>query len=139
MPQRRNGWIDGYSPPSGGSPSSSRPARRREGPRRRAASAAPAASAAGAACAEASGTGTVAVSIKDFSFEPSAITAKVGDTVTFTNTGAATHNATLDAGGCATPDIQPGKADGLPFTVAGTYPFHCTIHPDMKGTITVGA
>ena len=104
-----------------------------------AASAAPAASAGGAACAEANAAGTVAVSIKDFSFEPSAITAKVGDTVTFSNTGAATHNATLDAGGCATPDIGPGKADGLHFTVAGSYPFHCTIHPDMKGTITVGA
>jgi len=102
-------------------------------------SAAPAASAAGAACAEASGTGTVAASIKDFAFEPSAISAKVGDTVTFSNTGAAMHNVTLDAGGCATPNIQPGKADGLQFTVAGSYPFHCTIHPDMKGTITVGA
>jgi plastocyanin len=107
-------------------------------------SAAPAASAAGAAaagaaCVEASGTGTVAVSIKDFSFEPSAITAKVGDTVTFSNTGAAAHNATLDAGGCATPNIEPGKADGLHFTAAGSYPFHCTIHTDMKGTITVGA
>ena len=104
-----------------------------------AASAAPAAPAAGAVCTEASGTGTVAVSIKDFSFEPSAITAKVGDTITFSNTGAAPHNATLDAGGCATPTIQPGKSDGLHFTVAGSYPFHCTIHPDMKGTITVGA
>ena len=101
--------------------------------------AAPAASAAGAACAEASGTGTVAVSIKDFSFEPSAITAKVGDTITFSNTGGTAHNATLDAGGCKTPDIQPGTAHGLQFTVAGTYPFHCSIHPQMKGTITVGA
>jgi plastocyanin len=95
--------------------------------------------AAGAACAEASGTGTVAVSIKDFSFEPSTISAKVGDTVTFSNTGAAAHNATLDSGGCATPNIQPAKSDGLHFTAAGSYPFHCTIHPDMKGTITVGA
>ena len=32
------------------------------------------------------------------------ITAKVGDTVTFTNTGAAPHTATLDAGGCTTSD-----------------------------------
>jgi plastocyanin len=81
----------------------------------------------------------VSASVKDFAFDPSAITAKVGDTVTFSNTGAATHNATLDAGGCATPDIKPGSSSGLTFSVAGTYAFHCTIHPDMKGTITVGA
>jgi plastocyanin len=98
-----------------------------------------AASAAGAACAEASGNGTVAVSVKDFSFEPSTINAKVGDTITFSNTGNAPHNATLDTGGCATPTISPGKSDGLTFTAPGSYPFHCSIHPQMKGTITVGA
>ena len=91
-----------------------------------------------AACAEATGGGGVAVSIKDFSFEPGAISAKAGDVITFTNAGAVAHNATLDAGGCATPNVQPGSSDGLRITVAGTYPFHCTIHPDMKGTITVG-
>jgi plastocyanin len=99
----------------------------------------PAASAAGSACTEATGTGAVAVSIKDFMFEPAAISAKVGDVITFTNAGAAPHTATLDAGGCTTPTLQPGSADGLKFTVAGTYPFHCTIHTQMKGTITVGA
>ncbi|MFL5673429.1 MAG: plastocyanin/azurin family copper-binding protein [Chloroflexota bacterium] len=103
------------------------------------ASAASAAPAAGAACAEATGTGTVTASIKDFEFQPAAITAKVGDVVTFTNTGVAPHNATLDAGGCGTKTLQKGEADGLRFTAAGTYPFHCTIHSQMKGTITVGA
>ncbi len=29
-----------------------------------------------------------------------------------------------------------GKAS-LTFSVAGTYPFHCTIHSSMKGTITI--
>ena len=46
--------------------------------------------------------------------------------------------ATLDGGQCATPTIQPGKSDGLVFTTAGTYKFHCAIHPtQMTGTITV--
>ena len=67
-----------------------------------------AASAAGAACAEASGNGTVAVSVKEFSFEPSTINAKVGDTISFSNTGNAPHNATLDTGGCATPFAHGG-------------------------------
>jgi plastocyanin len=92
-----------------------------------------------ATCTEATGTGAVAVSIKDFSFEPAAITAKVGDLVMFTNTGFEPHNATLDAGGCATKTLQGGEVDGLRFTVAGSYPFHCTVHTQMTGTITVGA
>jgi plastocyanin len=92
-----------------------------------------------ATCTEETGTGTVTASIMDFKFEPAAITAKAGDLITFTNSGAVGHNATLDSGGCATKTVQPGSSDGLRITVAGTYPFHCTIHPDMKGTITVGA
>ena len=93
----------------------------------------------GSACTPAAGTGAVTVSIEDFEFAPAAITAKVGDLITFSNAGAVPHNATLDAGGCATPDVQPGSSGGLRFTVAGSYPFHCTIHTQMKGTITVGA
>jgi plastocyanin len=81
----------------------------------------------------------VAVTVKDFAFDPATITAKVGDTVTFTNSGGAPHTATLDAGGCTTPTIQPGTSHGLTFSVAGSFPFHCMIHPAMKGTITVGA
>jgi plastocyanin len=92
--------------------------------------------AAGAACAE-STAGGVAVSIKDFAFNPATITAKVGDTVQFTNNDTTGHTATLDDGSCTTPTIAGGAADGLTFTAAGTYPFHCAIHSQMKGTITV--
>ena len=28
-------------------------------------------------------------------------------------------------------------ADGLIFSAPGTYPFHCAIHSQMKGTITI--
>jgi plastocyanin len=97
---------------------------------------APAASAA-AACAESSAAGTVKVSIEGFAFNPAAITAKVGDVITFTNGDSAGHTATLDDGSCFTPTIGSGKSDGLTFTKAGTYPFHCSIHSTMKGTITV--
>ena len=108
-------------------PRSERPGqRRRRAPRRR-----------GAACAESTTPGTVKVSIENFAFSPSAIAAKVGDTVTFTNGDSAGHTATLDDGSCFTPTIASGKSDALTFTAAGTYPFHCAIHPTMKGTITV--
>ena len=91
----------------------------------------------GAACSESTAAGTVKVSIKDFAFNPAAITAKVGDVITFTNGDSAGHTATLDDGSCFTPTIAGGASDGLTFTAAGIYPFHCAIHATMMGTITV--
>jgi plastocyanin len=91
----------------------------------------------GAACAQSATTGQVAVAVKDFAFNPADIQAKVGDTITFTNGDSAPHTATLDDGSCTTGTISPNSSDGLTFTVAGTYSFHCKIHNSMKGTITV--
>jgi plastocyanin len=92
---------------------------------------------AGAACAESSAAGEVAVTIADFAFSPADISATVGQTVTFTNNDSAPHTATLDDGSCGTPNIDNGGSNGLTFNAAGTYPFHCAVHPNMKGTITV--
>ena len=76
-------------------------------------SAPPTAAASGApaelACAPTGAAGTVAVTIKDFEFTPAAITAKVGDVITFTNNGPATHTATLDAGDCGTEQRRPAR------------------------------
>jgi plastocyanin len=102
-----------------------------------AASAPASAPAASAACAESGTPGSVTVSIKDLAYDPSAITAKVGETVTFTNGDTASHTATLDDGTCDTGLITNGKSGSLTFSAAGAYPFHCTVHTDMKGTITV--
>jgi plastocyanin len=102
-----------------------------------AASAEASAPAAGAACSESAAAGEVSVAVKDFAFNPADITAKVGQTITFTNGDSAPHTATLDDGSCTTPHIASGSSDGLTFTAAGTYPFHCNVHPNMKGTITV--
>lgn len=93
--------------------------------------------AATAPCVESAAAGEVAVAIKDFAFGPTDIQAKVGQTVTFTNGDSAPHTASLDDGSCTTPNIAAGGSDGLMFTAAGTYPFHCNVHPKMKGTITV--
>jgi plastocyanin len=101
------------------------------------AAASTAASPAAGTCHETKEAGAVAASIKDFAFVPAAISATVGQVVAFSNTGFEPHNATLDTGGCATSTLQSGNTDGLVFTVAGTYPFHCTVHTQMHGTITV--
>lgn len=96
-----------------------------------------AASAGRAVCGETTAAGEVPVSIKDFSFEPATIAARVGQIIAFTNTGFEPHNAALLDGQCLTRTLRTGERDGLLFTTIGSYPFRCTIHPQMTGTITI--
>lgn len=91
----------------------------------------------GGACAPSTEAGDVEVSIEGFQFSPASIEASTGQTITFTNGDSAPHSATLDDDSCATPNLGGGESGGLTFTAAGTYPFHCRVHPDMRGTITV--
>ncbi len=91
----------------------------------------------GSACSVSTGTATVAVTIQGFAFSPAAITAKVGDHIGFTNKDSVGHTATLDDASCTTDTIAAGASGALTFTAAGSYPFHCKIHPNMMGTITV--
>lgn len=91
-----------------------------------------------APCSVATSAGTVTAAIKDFEFDPATVTAKVGDTITWTNNGPAQHTVTLDSqSSCDTGTISAGSTGSLTFTAAGSYPFHCKIHSSMKGTITV--
>ncbi|HSK51331.1 MAG TPA: cupredoxin family copper-binding protein [Clostridia bacterium] len=93
--------------------------------------------AAGAACAVASESGGVAVEIADFTFTPGDAQASVGATVEWTNSDSAPHTATMDDGSCATGNIATGASAALVFNAAGTYAYHCAIHPNMKGTVTI--
>ncbi|HEX8025667.1 MAG TPA: plastocyanin/azurin family copper-binding protein [Candidatus Limnocylindrales bacterium] len=91
-----------------------------------------------AACSVATSAGTVAAGIKNFAFDPATVTAKVGDTITWTNNDTAGHTVTLDAqSACDTGTIASGATGSLTFTAAGTYAFHCKIHSSMHGTITI--
>jgi plastocyanin len=99
----------------------------------------PAATAAGSApCTDSTGTTTVAVGVADFKWEQP-INAKVGDVITWTNGDSAPHKVALDDGSCAMSENIPGSGGtkSLVFSVAGTFPFHCAVHPTMKGTITI--
>jgi amicyanin len=97
-----------------------------------------AASAAAGACAPSSTAGTVTVKIANFAFDPPTVTAKVGDTVTWTNNDSTQHTATVNSDeSCTTPNIDDGASSGITFTAAGTYDYHCKIHPTMTGKIEV--
>jgi plastocyanin len=102
-------------------------------------SAAGGSAAAGAACAVApSGTTAAAtVSIKDFKFSPSPVQAKVGEAIEWKNDDTAPHSATMDDNACDTDSIDPGSSAMLVFTAAGTYKYHCKIHPGQMKDVTV--
>jgi len=101
----------------------------------------PAGSSGAAPCAPSNAAGSVAATVKDFAFAPEPVQAKVGDTVTWTNAGPTPHSAALDSFAvCATTTLNTGDAGSITFTAAGTYTYHCAIHPTrMKGTIVVSA
>ncbi len=102
-------------------------------------SAPPAASDGGAtaACEVASGAGDVAGTIAGNAVDPGDVTATVGQVVAFTNEDQVPHTFTLDDGSCDTGNIANGASGAIRFDAAGSYPFHCTVHPSMTGTVTV--
>lgn len=79
------------------------------------------------------------VSIVDFAFSPRSVSAVVGDTVTWTNKGSAVHTATADIGSFDSGILKPAGTWRFALAKAGTFHYHCTVHPNMVATITVAA
>lgn len=78
-----------------------------------------------------------AVDIVGFSFSPRSITVAVGDTVTWANSDAQNHTATADDGSFDTGTVSSGSPKSVTFSTAGTFAYHCKIHPSMTGTVVV--
>lgn len=76
-----------------------------------------------------------AVTIQNFSFSPASLTVKTGATVTWTNKDSVAH--TVVGTDFKSDQIAPGATYTHAFTTAGSYDYHCSIHPSMTGTIIV--
>jgi plastocyanin len=76
-----------------------------------------------------------AVSIQNFAFSPATVNVKQGTTVTWTNQDQAPHDVT--GPGFSSPMLDTGVTFSHTFSTPGTFPYVCTIHPSMKGTVTV--
>lgn len=74
-----------------------------------------------------------------YKFSPADLTINVGDTVTWTNHDTAPHNIVITDGPekFTSPTLQNGQTFSHTFTQAGKYSYYCSIHPDMKATVTV--
>ncbi len=77
-----------------------------------------------------------------FAFSPASLTIKAGTTVIWKNTTTVGHTVTSDDGksfdsGTTNPIAPQSGTFSFTFKTAGTYPYHCEIHPFMKATIIV--
>ncbi len=95
------------------------------------------ASSAAAGGGAATDAGTVVA--KSIAYNPTEITVKVGDTVTFKNQDSFAHTFTANDGQFDSNNVDGGGSFQYKTTEAGTIEFHCKIHSNMKGTITVEA
>ena len=87
---------------------------------------------------QASATGSI--DIRNMMFTPSQITVQKGGTVTWTNNDSMTHTVVDDlsnVGGPSSGDIAPGATYSFTFNKTGSFQYHCSIHPSMRGTIVV--
>ena len=76
------------------------------------------------------------MNIVNFAFSPNTATINVNDTVTWTWVGSP-HSATSDTGLWDSGVFSAGHTFTRAFMSTGSFPFHCTVHPFMTGTITV--
>ncbi|MEA2320591.1 MAG: hypothetical protein QOD81_441 [Solirubrobacteraceae bacterium] len=92
--------------------------------------AAPAAPAAGT-------TAGAAVQIAGFDFKPKALTVSVGQTVTWRNADPAEHNVEQSPTGFRSAGMARGADYARTFSQPGRYPYICSLHPGMRGLVTV--
>jgi plastocyanin len=77
------------------------------------------------------------------SYNPNPIEIKVGDTMTWINSDSSPHSVTSSSNdGSITFDsdvLRRGETFSFTFDKEGQYPYLCTLHPSMVGTVVVTA
>jgi plastocyanin len=85
----------------------------------------------------AGGRDSVTAVVQDFMFRPGRMEIAAGTTVVWTNGGQMVHTVTAEDGSFDSGQIEAGGRRGITFSRVGTYSFHCTPHPFMRGEIVV--
>ena len=88
--------------------------------------------------ADTGGGGATSITIAGFAYDPSTVTVSSGATdIEITNEDDTDHTFTLDDDS-VDQEIAAGESATVTVDVSSTTGFHCTIHPDMTGTLEVG-
>jgi plastocyanin len=77
------------------------------------------------------------VNITGFTFGPAVMKVPAGQPITWTNGDDSPHQVTVVDKGLRTPVLLKGESTTLVLNDAGSYGYHCALHPAMKGTIEV--
>jgi plastocyanin len=85
----------------------------------------------------AGGSDTVTAVVQDFLFRPARLEVASGTTVVWINRGQVAHTVTALDGSFDSGPIESGERRAITFARAGTFPFRCTPHPFMTGTVVV--
>jgi len=80
---------------------------------------------------------TLTVSIKRAGFTPKTVNINQDDSVTWTNNDTINHQIVANNGSYASPILGPGKAWTRKFASGGTFHYHDSLHPTLKGTVVV--
>ena len=76
--------------------------------------------------------------MQNIQFNPSSVTVKVGQKVTWVNEDTVDHNVTSSSGASIkASNFGHGQSFSFTPTKAGTIKYSCTIHPGMNGTLIV--
>jgi plastocyanin len=79
---------------------------------------------------------TIQVTISNLAFSPAEINAKVGDTIAWVNNDPFVHTATAKNGDWNVT-IAPKQTQQVVLKKPGAVDYDCTLHPNMKGRVTV--
>ncbi len=82
---------------------------------------------------------TQQVMMQNYAYGPAALTVRVGDTVTWMQHDQAPHDVVTTSAPVAfrSPRLSAGQSWSYKFTKPGTYSYYCSVHPDMRATVTV--
>jgi plastocyanin len=80
---------------------------------------------------------THTITITGMQYTPATLTIKAGDTVVWVNKDIVAHTATSTAAAFNSHMIPPEKSWKMVFKTKGNYPYTCSYHPTMKGSLTV--
>ena len=71
-------------------------------------------------------------------FKPQSVTVAPGASLTWTNTSDVPHNVVFSDASVKSSDLfDKGKSFTTSFDHPGSYPYICSVHPDMKATVVV--
>jgi plastocyanin len=77
------------------------------------------------------------VKVDNFSFGPATLTVAVGTTVTWTNRDDIPHTVVSTDKVFKSKVLDTDEKFSFTFDKAGTYPYFCSIHPKMTGSVVV--